>query len=106
MKSTRRKTLRDINTRSNLATEAAHPQRKFLRAASLELRRSLCNIVKKAAIDRAAEMDRQLVEIENEQVRVLCASESPSPRTRLAADAAGLPQQTAAARAGGFTMKY
>jgi hypothetical protein len=43
------KGLQDIRTRGSLTSDAENPQRKFLRLASLELKKSLCRKVRDAA---------------------------------------------------------
>jgi hypothetical protein len=71
MHPTARKCVQDIRTNTNLTGENRTPQRKYLRLASLELRKALCNMVRRTACQRVAEMDRQLAEIEQEQAQVL-----------------------------------
>jgi hypothetical protein len=46
------KGLQDIRTRGSLTSDAENPQRKFLRLASLELKKSLCRKVRDAARQR------------------------------------------------------
>ena len=72
-----RKGLQDIRTRSSLASEAENPQRKFLRVASLELKKSLCSKVREAARKRSEEMDRKIAELDEEKAKLLAASQVP-----------------------------
>ena len=62
-----RKGLQDIRTRSSLTGDAENPQRKFLRVASLELKKSLCSKVRDAARKRSEEMDRKIADLESEE---------------------------------------
>jgi hypothetical protein len=71
MKPRPRKGLQDIRSVVDRSGGEKNPQRKFLRLATLELRKTLCNTVKEAARRRLAEMDRQLAEIIAEQSEVL-----------------------------------
>jgi hypothetical protein len=81
-----RKGLQDIRTRSSLTSEAENPQRKFLRVASLELKRSLCSKVRDAARKRSEEMERKIAELEGEKKQLLESSPvSPQGRTNPAA---------------------
>ena len=66
-----RKGLQDIATRSSLAAETDNPQRKFLRLASLELKKMLCRKVRDAARHRAEQMDGKIVELDTEQIGLL-----------------------------------
>lgn len=74
MTATVRRGLQNIRTRSGATTDEQNPQRKFLRVANLELRKTLCNKVREAARVRVVEMDEQLAEIEDEQSRLLAAA--------------------------------
>ena len=101
-----RKGLQDIRTRSSLGGELENPQRKFLRAASLELKKSLCRKVCDAAKERAEEMEGKIVELDHEQARLL-AAEPLSPPGETPSKAVSPP----AGRSGsqppqGFTLKY
>lgn len=101
-----RRGLQDIRTRSSLAGNAENPQRKFLDAASLELKKTLCRKVRDAALKRAAEMDQVIAELDAEQARILAAvpaSDQGQPRSTAPAPA------RAAAAPGArhdFTLKY
>ncbi len=66
MKNKPRKGLQDIRTRSSLTNETQNPQRKFLRVASLELKKSLCEKVRDTARRRAGEMDEKIAELDAE----------------------------------------
>jgi DNA-binding transcriptional MerR regulator len=104
MKPRPRKGLEDIRSVVNLSGEEKNPQRKFLRLATLELRKTLCNTVKEAARRRLAEMDQQLAEIEEEQARMLEAiqAEPGVPGQIAVLDTA--PHQPAPS--GRFRLKY
>ena len=75
-----RKGLQDIRTRSSLTGEAENPQRKFLRVASLELKKSLCRKVRDAARKRAEEMDRKIAELDDEKAQLLASSQVSAAR--------------------------
>ncbi|MGA2031766.1 MAG: hypothetical protein ABSG68_05880 [Thermoguttaceae bacterium] len=92
-----RKGLQSIRTRSSQASEADNPHRKFLRVANLELRKTLCNRVREAALRRVAEMDEQLADIAGQQAELLGLAQDPAG-PHFAADAP--PNR------GSFTMKY
>jgi hypothetical protein len=66
-----RKGLKSIRTRTDMTRASAGSHCTFLRLASLELKRALCNRVKRAAAKRIEEVDKQLAEIEAEQAAVL-----------------------------------
>ena len=92
-----RRSSRPIRTRTDQATDAEVPQRKFLRLADLELKRALCSRVRDAAANRVAEMDQQLAEITQEQARMLRTVDAA---TQLAAFG------DSTQRGSGFTLKY
>jgi hypothetical protein len=69
-----RKGLPDIRTRSGLTSEAENPQRKFLRIASLELKRSLCTKVRDAARKRSEQMDDKIAELDADKAHLLASS--------------------------------
>ena len=75
MKNTLRKGLHDIRTRSSLTGEAENRQRKFLRAASLELKKSLCSKVRDAARKRSEEMDEKIADLDEEKTQLLASSQ-------------------------------
>ena len=75
MKSKLRKGLQDIRTRSSLTGDAENPQRKFLRVASLELKKSLCSKVRDAARKRSEEMDKKIAELDGEKAKLLASSQ-------------------------------
>jgi hypothetical protein len=73
------KGLQDIRTRGSLTSDAENPQRKFLRLASLELKKSLCRKVRDAARKRSEEMDRKIAELDVEQAQLLASSQVSDP---------------------------
>ena len=77
MKNKLRKGLQDIRTRSSLSGDADNPQRKFLRVASLELKKSLCSKVRDAARKRSEEMDRKIAELDGEKAQLLASGQVP-----------------------------
>jgi hypothetical protein len=79
MRTSLRRGLQDIATRSSLAATAEDPQRQFLRVASLELKKTLCRKVRAAALKRAAEMERTIAELDGEKARILAAVGVPDP---------------------------
>ncbi len=83
MKARPHRGLHDIRTRGSLASNAENPQRRFLRVASIELKKTLCRRVRDAARKRAEEMDAQIAELEQEKTRLLAAgADSPEPGLR------------------------
>ena len=93
-------------TRSNLTSDAENPQRRFLRVASLELRKALCTKMRDVARERVAEMDRKIAELESEATQLLAAAEisrSALPPRSAAPRAASIP---GAAVRRGLTLKY
>ena len=106
MRTRPRKGLQDIATRSSLTGDAANPQRKYLRAASLELRKSLCKKVREAAQTRTEEMDRKIVELDSETARILAVGEvlpSAAPLAAATGPVRGAPPDPARR---GLTLKY
>ena len=101
------KSLGSVHTRRTQAEDARSPHRRYLRIATLELRKQLCTRVRAASHRRIAELDAQLSEIAEEESRLLEALQQ--------APAAGQPlvpephfsgnKDTVAARCG-FTVKY
>jgi hypothetical protein len=104
MKPKPRKGLQDIRSVTNLSGEEKNPQRKFLRLATLELRKTLCNTVKAAACRRLVEMDQQLAEIAAEQAGVLQAIQGGQGGPAKIAIIDPLPQRPAPS--GLFRLKY
>jgi hypothetical protein len=80
MRNKLRRGMQDIRTRSSLTSEAENPQRKFLRAASLEIKKSLCRKVRDAARKRSEEMDRKIAELDGEQTQLLASSQVSEQR--------------------------
>jgi hypothetical protein len=60
-----------IRTRTGMAHEANKPHSNFITLASLELKRTMCDMVRKAARGRVTEMDKQLAEIDRQQAELL-----------------------------------
>jgi len=98
--------LQDIRTRSGLSGEAENPQRKFLRAASLELKKSLCRKVRDVAKKRADEMEGKIGELDHEQARLLAAGRPSQPEETDAAAASPSAGEVGSQQAHGFTLKY
>ncbi len=107
MKTTQRKGLTSIRTRTGRSTAANGSHRQYLQLASLELQRGLCNQVKAASSTRLEEMEKKLAEIDAAQAALL-----PGPvrwrfpdvsgaRAPLALDT---PAETAGA--GGVKLRY
>ena len=71
MKTRPRRGLQDVRTNNDLTGDAKNPQRRFLRVANLELRKTICNRIKEASCRRIAEMDLQLAAIQTEQAQLL-----------------------------------
>ena len=99
MKIRPRRGLQDVRTNNDLTRDANSPQRRFLRVANLELRKTICNRIKEASCRRVAEMDRQLAEIETEQARLLQAAQACE-------QSEGRPGQDAPPSGRGFRIKY
>jgi hypothetical protein len=106
MKSPVRKGVHDIRTRSSQSGELENPQRKYLRAASLELKKSLCSKVRDAAKRRAEEMDEKIADLDDQQTRLLAvgrltaAGEPDLGAAPLSAGQSGLQPPR------GFALKY
>lgn len=75
MKYKPRKGLQDLRTHGSRTNDGDNPQQKFLRAASLELKKSLYMKVRDAARKRAEEMDRKIAELEAEVAQILASSQ-------------------------------
>ena len=106
MKTTPRKGLQDVPTRSSLTSEAENPQRRFLRVASLELRKALCQKVRDVARARAAEMDRKIAELELEESRLLAAAAVSHQKQPPAVAASPVASVLGPAGRRGLTLKY
>lgn len=98
MKPPVRKGLHDIVTHRGATTDENNPQRKFLAAASVELKKTLCDRVRAAARKRAAEMDCKIAELDAELDRLFGRRQCGEAGSRLADDP---PQEQR-----GFTLKY
>jgi hypothetical protein len=105
MKTTPCKGLHDMPTRSSLTGEAENPQRRFLRVASLELRKALCMKLRDVAQARVAEMERKIAELETEEARLLAGARvfPAEPTTSAVPRAAGVSGIVARR---GLTLKY
>ena len=100
MKPQVRKGLHDIVTYRGMTTDENNPQRKFLAAASVELKKTLCDRVRAAARKRVVEMDRKIAELDAELDSLVGRRQrrraeggrptTPLPRRRRAAGAARL----------------
>jgi hypothetical protein len=106
MKPGPRKGLRNIISHSSFTKDADNPQRKFLKVANLELRKTLCRKVREAASQRMREMDRQLAEIEQEQARLLQAIQSAEQSGSLTASPVYSPEQSVPPGGHILTVKY
>ncbi len=87
-----------------MAHEASKPHCNFITLASLELKRTMCDMVRNAARGRVAEMDKQLAEINQQQAEILgaiAAQRSGGPIAPLAAEAADAIEPPAR-----FTLRY
>ncbi len=98
MKSKVRKGLHDIVTRGTMTSDANNPQRKFLTAASLELKKTLCEKVRDAARKRIVQMDGKIADLEAEIKQILDADRTSAP--------ARPAEQSASPPGRGFTLKY
>jgi hypothetical protein len=106
MRSTARKGLQDIRTRSSLTSELENPQRKFLHAASLELKKSLCRKVRDAARKRTDEMEAKIAELDDEQARLLAASRLSQPEDTDSKAASPPAGRSGSQPSPGFVLKY
>jgi hypothetical protein len=88
-----------------MAHEASKPHSNFITLASLELKRTMCDMVRTAARGRVAEMDKQLAEIDRQQAELLDTIAAQregglvGPHASEAADAVNPPSAR-------FTLKY
>jgi hypothetical protein len=106
MRNVTRKGLQDIRTRSSLSGELENPQRKYLRAASLELKKSLCRKVREAAKKRTEEMEEKIAELDDEQARLLAANRLSEAGETDSASAPPPAGQCGSQQPPGFTLKY
>ena len=102
-----RKGLQDITTRSGLAAgDIQNPQRRYLRVASLELKKSLCRKVRDAAAKRVEEMDLTIAALDAEKNQLLTESHD-LPQPRGASLPAPSPLEASAVRQRhGFALRY
>jgi hypothetical protein len=106
MKCGTRKGLQDIRTRGSLTSEMDNPQRKFLRVASLELKKSLCRKVRDAAKKRAEEMDGKIAELDDEKTRLLAANRLSPPGETECTPASPPVSEVGPSPTQGFALKY
>jgi hypothetical protein len=106
MKNKPRKGLQDIPTRSSLTRETQNPQRRFLRVASLELKKSLCEKVRDAASRRAGEMDEKIAELEAEKARLLGEDRVASRGERFPTPSPPSAADPRSEQPCGFTLRY
>jgi hypothetical protein len=66
-----KKNVPKIRTRTGMAHEASKPHCNYITLASLELKRTMCDMVRTAARGRVAEMEKQLAEIDRQQAEIL-----------------------------------
>jgi hypothetical protein len=97
-----RRRLQVIPPRADRSGTTQNPQRRFLRVASLELKRSLCAKVRDAARKRAEEMDRKIAELEAEKAQLLAGD----PTTRLDAGRTTLREGPPPDASRCFTFRY
>ena len=71
MRSKPRRSVQDIRTMTELASETKNPQRKFMKLAVLEMEKSRRGQEAQSAQERIDDIDNRLVEIEAEQSDLL-----------------------------------
>ena len=106
MRNAIRRGLQDIRTRSSLTGDAENPQRKFLRIASLELKKSLCGKVRDAARQRSEEMDRKIAELDGEKAQLLASSHAAAPSETNPAATQRPTSDTGSPQRSGFALRY
>ena len=106
MNNTLRRGMHDIRTRSSLTGEAENRHRKFLRAASLELKKSLCSKVRVAARKRLEDMDKKIADLDEEKTQLLASTQvseqnpmNPTPVERPASESGSQERR-------GFALRY
>ncbi len=92
------KGLHDILTHRGATTDENNPQRKFLAAASVELKKALCDRVRAAARKRVVEMNQKIAELDAELDRLVGQRQRGESAFRLGDDE---PQEQR-----GITLKY
>ncbi len=106
MKNKVRKGLHDIVTHGAMTDDAKNPQRKYLGAASLELKKSLCQKVRDAARKRIVEMDRKIADLEVEMTRLLGTEGVSRPGRPDAGCGGNSTEDPASPQGRGFTLRY
>jgi hypothetical protein len=100
-----RRGLQDIRTMSERISTVDNPQKKYLTLAMLELERARRNKEKKAAGQRAANIDQRLADISAEQKELLAAAKAelkPPRRTKRRRPSADSDSQSQ----NGFKLSY
>ena len=80
MRSVPRRTASNIRTRADRASAVANPENKFLTLAVLELERVRRGKEKQSADERSRDIGARLLEIEQEEARLLASLEAPQGR--------------------------
>lgn len=106
MRNKPRRGLQDIRSCSSLTNEVENPQRKFLRVASLELKKSLCRKVRDAARKRAQEMDEKIVELDSEKAQLLASCQGVEQGETSSVPATHRPGDVGAQLRRGFALRY
>jgi hypothetical protein len=106
MKNKVRKGLHDIITHGAMTDDAKNPQRKYLGAASLELKKTLCQKVREAARKRIAEMDRKIADLDAEMVQLLGTGGASKPGRPGTGSGRNSTEEPASLQGRGFTLKY
>jgi len=106
MKPQIRKGLHDIVTYRGVTTDENNPQRKFLAAASVELKKTLCDRVRAAARKRVVEMDRKIAELDAELDSLVGRRQRRRAEGGEAADDSFCLADDQPQEQHGFTLKY
>jgi hypothetical protein len=106
MKTKPRRGLQDMPTHSSLTSEAENPQRRFLRVATLELRKSLCKKMRDVARTRVAEMERKIAELELEESRLLAGAQVAHPAQQPVRAVPSVTSDLGSTGRRGLTLKY
>ena len=83
-----------------------NPQRTFLRVASLELRKAICERVRDSARQRAEEMDRKIADLEVEEAKLLLPSRVSDPGQPHSTPAAHSARDLRSRERRGLALKY
>ena len=106
MKAGPQKELPKIRTRTGMNHEASKPHCNFITLANLELKRTMCEMVRTAARGRVAEMDKQLDEIDRQQAEILGAIAALRESGLVGLHASGAAHNTDEPAPARFTLKY